>query len=79
MRIKFDRKKNIKKISMEEIEKKKLNSIQLNEWGLLCNFASPTHLWCWGERKEEGIIARAPPCHRGQHVSTHCVKGGMML
>jgi hypothetical protein len=31
MRIKFDRKKNIKKISMEEIEKKKLNSIQLNE------------------------------------------------
>jgi hypothetical protein len=35
--------------------------------------------WCWGKRKDEGIIARALPCHGGQHVPTHCVKGDMML
>jgi hypothetical protein len=75
MKIKFDKKKS--NTNEWNCKRNKSNSIQLEEWGPLCNFARPTHLLRWRREKrgEEKNCRQssfmpwmptraAPPCRR---------------
>jgi hypothetical protein len=78
MRIKFDLKKHKKSNARgQNWKKNKSNSIQLNDWRSLCNFARPTPFLRWRREKREGrrkIIAWVSPCHKDQHASPHHVE-----
>jgi len=65
----------------DKIEKKS-NSIQLKDWGPLCNFTRLTHLSRW--RREKGrerrrIITRASLCPDSWYMSAHHIEGRRML
>jgi hypothetical protein len=57
----------------------KSNSIQLNDWGIFCNFARPVHLLRWRREKREWIEKLPLEFFRATENMRWLIKSGAML